>query len=623
MSSGSNFGNNDSQVSKQMSQQAALRLKALSQLRQVLKTSPSRAGIAYSLGKDLFILLRYLPAGLLNKIQNFSSTNNSTPGGTNSGNGDNFVPGNSSAPPTPSKGTDKRKDVEGTKPLKIASVSLPATPTKSSSSLIGSNDIASVLQNVLQMNTENNAVITNVVSDPAENAKDPAPAPFQMPEAPKSIDSTQSWQNIEARTKYLLACLNRASTAKASKHNLIQHLDDLFSHIYQYADTRNTALETGAVKIISRIIKSFPENAHIVGRGREVLALLGVSPPIKGHGIKILAIDGGGVRGLVSLEVLRVIERITQRRTHELFDYICGVSTGSILAFLLGAHRHSLDDAEAMYKDLSREIFSQNSFWGNATLVWSHAYYHTPTFERILKKHCGEVPLISLARDPELPRVSAISTIVNQERVSPYVFRTYAFPPTIKEKYFGGCRYHMWESVRASAAAPTYFEEFKLGNYLHQDGGIIVNNPTAVAIGEARTLWKNNPLQCVVSLGTGLSLSSRTDRKLNEFIEQGEGGASYLSWKGKFLKVLDSATDTESVHNTLNELLPNDIYFRFNPYLSEVVRLDETRPEIIAKVQSETREYLERNIEKVQFVCKTLLKEKGFSKKAVDWWYKA
>ncbi|ODN03615.1 Calcium-independent phospholipase A2-gamma [Orchesella cincta] len=539
MSSGSNFGNNDSQVTKQMSQ-ATLRLKALSQLRQVLKTSPSRAGIAYSFGKDLFILLRYLPAGLLNKIQNFSSTNNATPGGTDSGNGDSLVSGNSTAPPTPSKGPDKnKKEIDGAKPLKATSISLPATPTKSraSPSLISSNDISSVLQN--------------------------------------------------------------------------------------YADTRNTALETGAVKVISRIMKTFPDNTHIVGRSREVLALLGVSPPIKGHGIKILSIDGGGVRGLVSLEVLRVIERITQRRTHELFDYICGVSTGSILAFLLGAHRHSLDDAEAMYKDLSREIFSQNSFWGNATLVWSHAYYHTPTFERILKKHCGEVPLISLARDPDLPRVSAISTVVNQERVSPYVFRTYAFPPTVKEKYFGGCRYHMWESVRASAAAPTYFEEFKLGNYLHQDGGIIVNNPTAVAIGEARTLWKDSPIQCVVSLGTGLSLSSRTDRKLNEFIEQGEGGASYLSWKGKFLKVLDSATDTESVHNTLNELLPNDIYFRFNPYLSEVVRLDETKPEIIAKVQSETREYLERNVEKVQFVCKTLLKEKGLSKKVVDWWYKA
>lgn len=90
---------------------------------------------------------------------------------------------------------------------------------------------------------------------------------------------------------------------------------------------------------------------------------------------------------------------------------------------------------------------------------------------------------------------------------------------------------------------------------------------------------------------------------------------------GKFLKVLDSATDTESVHNTLSELLPPSIYFRFNPYLSDVVRLDEASSEKLDRVQSETRAYLERNVEKVQFACKTLQKEKGFSKKISDWWY--
>lgn len=71
---------------------------------------------------------------------------------------------------------------------------------------------------------------------------------------------------------------------------------------------------------------------------------------------------------------------------------------------------------------------------GSAALLWSHSYYHTPTFEKILKKHCGEMPLITHARDPTLPRVSAISTVVNQERVCPYVFRTYALPPMQRPK---------------------------------------------------------------------------------------------------------------------------------------------------------------------------------------------
>ena len=85
--------------------------------------------------------------------------------------------------------------------------------------------------------------------------------------------------------------------------------------------------------------------------------------------------------------------------------------------------------------------------------------------------------------------------------------------------------------------------------------------------------------------------------------------------------MLDSATDTEAMHNTLNELLPTSIYFRLNPYLSEVVRLDEVDNEKILRVQQETSEYLERNVEKVRFACKTLLREKGMSKRVSDWWY--
>lgn len=157
-----------------------------------------------------------------------------------------------------------------------------------------------------------------------------------------------------------------------------------------------------------------------------------------------------------------------------------------------------------------------------------------------------------------------------------------------------------------------------------QDGGIIVNNPTAVAIGEAKTLWADTPIQCVVSIGTGITLSSRTSSTAGtgqeDVFEKAESGEKYLSWKGKFLKVLDSATDTESVHNTLNELLEPDVYFRFNPYVKEVVRLDETDPAILERVQAETRKYLERNIMKVQYVAEVLSKQKGLSKKVADWW---
>jgi calcium-independent phospholipase A2-gamma len=152
----------------------------------------------------------------------------------------------------------------------------------------------------------------------------------------------------------------------------------------------------------------------------------------------------------------------------------------------------------------------------------------------------------------------------------------------------------------------------------------MVNNPSSVAISEAKTLWHGSDLQCVVSLGTGITLGSRADLNMNDIYTEPEAdakGIKSLTWKGKFLKVLDSATDTESVHYTLKELLPKEVYFRFNPYLSDVVGLDESKPDKLDKIQEETREYLVRNVDRVTYLSKVLMKQKTLSGKVTDWWY--
>lgn len=87
----------------------------------------------------------------------------------------------------------------------------------------------------------------------------------------------------------------------------------------------------------------------------------------------------------MAIEVLRQLEAKTNKRVHELFDYICGVSSGAILSLLLGALHLSLDECESLYRKLSDEVFCKSTFWGTGRLVWSHAYYDTTMWVNILK----------------------------------------------------------------------------------------------------------------------------------------------------------------------------------------------------------------------------------------------
>ena len=65
-------------------------------------------------------------------------------------------------------------------------------------------------------------------------------------------------------------------------------------------------------------------------------------------------------------------------------------------------------------------------------------------------------------------QVLAVSTVVNQSILRPYVFRNYRHRHELRSHYPGSCSHKLWEALRASSAAPGYFEEFKLGRDIHQ-----------------------------------------------------------------------------------------------------------------------------------------------------------
>ena len=90
-------------------------------------------------------------------------------------------------------------------------------------------------------------------------------------------------------------------------------------------------------------------------------------------------------RGLISIEILKKLEEYCHKEIHELFDFICGSSTGAILAFLLGIKKLPLEECEVMYRKLSIEIFERNTLLGTGKLFWTHSFYDTNKFTEILK----------------------------------------------------------------------------------------------------------------------------------------------------------------------------------------------------------------------------------------------
>jgi len=90
-------------------------------------------------------------------------------------------------------------------------------------------------------------------------------------------------------------------------------------------------------------------------------------------------------RGLVLINIMRRLEELSRRKIHELFDYVCGVSTGALIGAMAAIYRVPVADMEDIYKEFSVQMFARNRLLGTSKLFTSHAYYDTELWERILR----------------------------------------------------------------------------------------------------------------------------------------------------------------------------------------------------------------------------------------------
>lgn len=204
--------------------------------------------------------------------------------------------------------------------------------------------------------------------------------------------------SIDNRTRALVQALRRTTDPKLC----INRVEELTFHLLEFPEGKGVAVKEKIIPYLLRLRQIKDETLQAAVR--EILALIGYVDPVKGRGIRILTIDGGGTRGLVALQTLRKLVELTQKPVHQLFDYICGVSTGAILAFMLGLFHMPLDECEELYRKLGTDVFSQNVIVGTVKMSWSHAFYDSQTWENILKDRMGSSLMIETARNPTCPK---------------------------------------------------------------------------------------------------------------------------------------------------------------------------------------------------------------------------
>jgi len=262
---------------------------------------------------------------------------------------------------------------------------------------------------------------------------------------------------------------------------------------------------------------------------------------------RLLNIDGGGVRIYFSLLILKYIEEKTNKKIIDMFDYFAGVSASSIiLAGLLT--KYSVDDMITTFKDIAKKIFYKSYYYSfiSGFGIFNSKYpdyYINEEFKRLfedIKLSDVKKPLSILTYDLETNK--------------PVSFHSYK------------CDYKLWELVRSSSAAPTYFPPYVLDKYTLIDGGVVTNNLSEYIFINALDHYGADEEYYQLSLGTGTYT-----RKFETL----PGGL--WSWSSSIMDVLFSATSNYEM-STLNKISHFEKlvkYDRVDIELSEPIILDD------------------------------------------------
>ena len=287
---------------------------------------------------------------------------------------------------------------------------------------------------------------------------------------------------------------------------------------------------------------------------------------------KVLTLDGGGVKGYLTILILEKLEKALQRKFNdnktigERFDLIVGTSTGGIIASGLSIKK-SAKEIRELYEELLEKIFTPHK----------KGFMKPKYNQNILKKELKKVLGDKTFNDVTIPlclTTTDVSTSKPRFFKSPY-----------KEIYKQRSDELLIDAVLATSAAPVFFPlvKTKHSHYL-ADGGLVANNPAMVGFVEGYMMTASDISKLkLISIGTGEITHIPYDvKQIKEYggiftwALNSKYGIEPLIGKKMVIPLIEILLNAQSnlINSQVSSILGENFY-RINPILTKAIDIDD------------------------------------------------
>ncbi|QXW65821.1 patatin-like phospholipase family protein [Streptobacillus moniliformis] len=324
--------------------------------------------------------------------------------------------------------------------------------------------------------------------------------------------------------------------------------------------------------------------------------------------MKILSLDGGGLKGIYTIMMLDKIQKDFNINYHEYFDIIIGTSTGSIIATLLAL---GVKPSEILniYEDCYREIFKKKS---NRQKPLFDSLYENYGLENAVKKYINDLGYRNLKTKLIIPSVNLSDSKIN-------IIKSYDEIMKKESEQFT-----LIDAIISSSAAPGYFAPYIVKNKMYVDGSLFSNNPALIGLAESFKLGINDLKKVkLLSLGTGMEevkfsnsdisnaniknifkINSFLDNMIMKFLKIDEKDSGLISMAFPLIKTT-MKTSVENTEYILDKILDEKNYVRINDK-SKKLKIDEIPTELIKNINDY---YINNHYDKLEIFFKEELSE--------------